>query len=110
MAGNSPIRDSLILTRGADFVARYGVNASDPDIPAGTTARIEITATDSTTAPILATWAAVDVQPRFIDFRVEESETDEIPERYRYRLMVAIPDAPYTIDHCWYFGSITRKQ
>ena len=69
MAGNIPIKDDLILTRGSDFAHTYHLNTADPDIPDGTTAQIEITETSETDAPIIATWGAAEVGTRHIRFR-----------------------------------------
>ena len=41
--GNEPVVGPLILTRGADLVHNFDLNDTDPDIPDGATARIEIT-------------------------------------------------------------------
>lgn len=108
MAGNIPIKDDLILTRGADFVARYDVHPDDPDIGGGATARIEITETSDTDSAIVDTWDGV-VSARYIEFRTESEDCDEIPAQFKYRLLVSLPDSP-TLEHCWYFGSIKRKQ
>ena len=109
MAGNEPIKDTLILTRGADFVAAFAKHPSDPEIGAGTTARIEITETADTDAPILHTWNATSVSGDRIEFRIESEQTDDIPDRMRFRLMVRYADTP-ALDHCWRYGSIKRIQ
>lgn len=109
MAGNVPIKDTLVLTRGSDFVARYMVTDGKPDIPDGTTARIEITDTSDTDSTIIATWDATTVDARYLEFRTESEETDLIEDRTRYRLLVSFPDTP-TLDLCWYYGPIQRKQ
>lgn len=110
MAGNKPIEDTLILTRGADFVAAFAKHPSDPEIGAGTTARIEITETSATDAPILHTWNATAVTGDRIEFRVESEDTDIVPARMRFRLMVRFADTPEALDHCWRYGVIERIQ
>lgn len=110
MAGNIPIKDDLILTRGSDFAHTYHLNTADPDIPEDTTARIEITETTDTDEPIIDTWEAVEVGARHIRFRVESEDTDPIDDRTYYRLMVSIPDTPDNLDLCWYRGQVKRQQ
>ncbi|WP_411815562.1 hypothetical protein [Gordonia sp. SND2] len=109
MAGHIPLKDDLVLTRGADFVARYDIATSDPDIPTGTTATIEITETSDTDAVVVATWTADLVASRYVAFRVESDLIDSIESGWRYRLLVSIPDTP-TLEHCWYYGAIKRQQ
>ena len=115
MAGNDPIVDALLLTRGADFVNTWHIADTDPNIPAGTTARIEFTESDDTDAVILATWASTSftVGARDITRRVESHDSgdnlDPIHGPY-YRLIVTIPDTPENLDHCWYRGKTKRKQ
>lgn len=108
MAGHEPIKDPLILTLGADFVHRYKKNESDPEFPAGTESRIEVYTSKDSSTPV-ATWSASLIDTEFIEFRVESEDTDEIPARYHYRLYVVYPDEP-TLDMCWCYGDITRKQ
>ena len=109
MAGNDPIIDTLILTRGADFEAVYRRAPTDPPIPDGTTARIEITEDDETDSPILDTWAASTVTADEIGFRVESDATDLIDDGTHHRLMLRFPDTP-TLDRCWNRGPIRRNQ
>ena len=109
MAGNDPLRDDITLTRGADFVHTYQPAPGDPAIPSGTTARIEITETSDTDAPIVATWAATEVNASMVRFKIESEVADLIEKGFRYRLMVRMPDAP-DLDLCWYYGKINRKQ
>lgn len=109
MAGHVPIKDKLTLTRGADFMHEVGPSVSDPDLPSGTSARIEITETNDTDAEIVDTWDAVFVDSRIVRFRVESEVCDLIPARFCWRLMVRYPDTP-DIDHCWYYGTVERKQ
>lgn len=54
--GNEPVVEPLILTRGADLVHNFDLNDTDPDIPDGATARIEITEDQETDSPIIETW------------------------------------------------------
>lgn len=110
MAGHSPLKDDIILTRGADFVSRYDTLPTDPEIPDGASARIEITADRDSESPIIATWVSDEVTARYIRFRIESDEADLIPARYRYRLMVRYPEVPEDLDHCWFVGSIRREQ
>ena len=79
MAGNLPLKDNLILTRGADFVARYNTNPNDPDIPTTATARIEILKDAKDDTPVTDTWNAASVDARGIDFRIESEQADPIP-------------------------------
>ena len=109
MSGNIPIKDDLILTRGADYVADFKKHPDDPPIPSATTARIEITETADTDAPIITTWTAASIASDTIGFRTESENADLIEAGTRYRLLVSFPDTP-TLDHCWYYGSIKRKQ
>ena len=109
MAGNIPLTDDLILTRGADFVATYRPAPGDPAIPSGTTARIEIPEGTDTDDDIIATWPATEVTATEVRFRVESEDTDQIEHLARYRLMVRIEDVP-DLDLCWYRGPIKRQQ
>ena len=115
MAGNDPIVDALILTRGADFVNTWHINTSDPDIPAGTTARIEFTEDDATDADIVATWSSSSftVGERDIACRVESVDSGDdldLTAGLFWRLIVTIPETPEDLDHCWYRGKTKRKQ
>lgn len=114
MAGNSPIEDPLILTRGADFVNVWRIADADPDIPDGTTARIVITETNDTDATEIATWSSLTVTAREITARVDREiagldDVDPDGDGWRYRLLVTLPDTP-DLEHCWYRGSIERQQ
>ena len=109
MAGNDPIVDTMILTRGADFEATYQRAASDPAIAAGTTARIEITEDDDLDSPILATWVASTVTADVIGFVVQSDATDLVADGTHYRLMIRFPGTPNP-DRCWYRGPVRRKQ
>lgn len=109
MAGNVPIKEDLTLTRGADFLALFKKLPTDPDIPSGTSARIEITQTNLTSADIEELWEAKAVHTDSIEFRIESEEADLVPSGWRYRLIVSFPDSP-TLEHCWYYGSIKRVQ
>jgi|SRR5690606_4831252 len=108
MAGHEPSKEPLVLTLGADFVHRYQKAATDPDIPAGTTARIELYSSKDTTETI-AVWNASLVDTDVIAFRIESEQTDLIPNRAHYRLYVVYPETP-TLDMCWFYGDVSRKQ
>lgn len=115
MAGNDPIVDALLLTRGADFVNTWHIADTDPNIPAGTTARIEFTESDDTDADIIATWASTSftVGERDITCRVESDDSGDdldLVDGLFWRLIVTIPDTPENLDHCWYRGKTKRKQ
>ena len=109
MAGNEPIREDIILTRAADFAHTFKRKTSDPPIPEGTTARIDITDTDDTDAPIITTWTGT-VTTDGARFRVESAATDLSEARWHYRLMITFPDAPNPLDLCWSRGRIIRQQ
>lgn len=106
--GNEPIVDKLILTAGADFEHRINVAAGET-IPNGTTAKIVILADDGTATVPLATWPATTVTGSYVRWRVESGVADTIPDRSVYRLYIVYDDTP-TLDHCWYRGTVTRKQ
>jgi|SRR5690606_8883150 len=108
MAGHVPAKESLVLTLGADFVHKFKKQPNDPDIPAGTTARIELYSSADTTDTI-DIWDAVLVDTDEVYFRIESTETDLIPNRAHYRLYVVFPDTP-TLDMCWVYGDVSRKQ
>lgn len=112
MSGYSPIKDDLTLTRDADWTHRYDKDRSDPAFPAGTTAEVVITKDDKITSPVIATWPAETVSAGYIEFWVQSDETNAIPARYHYRLMVHYPPvAPITDlnDFCWYRGNVKRE-
>ncbi|MGB3602701.1 MAG: hypothetical protein WBA38_04010 [Gordonia sp. (in: high G+C Gram-positive bacteria)] len=109
MSGNQPIKDTLILTRGADYIADFKKHASDPPINSATTARIEFTDGNDTDATILETWDAAEVLPDMIRFRTESETADLIDDRTNYRLIISFPDTP-SLEHCWYFGTVKRIQ
>lgn len=109
MAGNVPHRETLTLSRGADFMHEVGPPANAPDIPPGTTVRIEVTDSTATDAPIVATWDAAFIDSRIVRFRVESEECDEITARW-YRMMVRYPEDPDDADFCWFCGPINRIQ
>lgn len=107
------MRDNLILSRGADFVHIYRRHPSDPEFPAGTTAEIVVTRTNRSDAEILATWPAEDVSSEEISFWVQNTDTDMIPERTAWRLLVHYPpavDGAELQDFCWYRGTVKREQ
>lgn len=115
MAGYSPVRENLILTRGADFIHIYRKHPSDPDFPAGTTAEIVITKSNAMDAEVLATWPAEDVSADEVSFWVQSVSTDAIPDRPApsWRLLVHYPppiDGAEIQDWCWYRGTVKREQ
>lgn len=113
MAGYSPVRENLILSRGADFVHMYRKHLSDPDFPAGTTAEIIITENNRSDSDVLATWPAENVSEDEVSFWVQNPDTDVIPDRASYRLLVHYPPMSAEAelqDFAWYRGSIKREQ
>ncbi|MGW1740021.1 LtfC-like domain-containing protein [Nocardia sp. NPDC001965] len=109
MAGDEPIRESLTLTLGADFVHRYRPAVGET-IPDGTTAYIALYPKgQKNTLTSIAEWSAVLVDSDAIEFRVESEDADEIPDKAHYRLYVVYPDTP-TLDQCWYVGEVRRIQ
>lgn len=113
MSGYSPIKETLVLTRGADYVHRFQKAAADPDFPEGTTAEIVITRGTSMSAPVLATWPVYDVNPDALEFWVQTVETDAIPDRVNWRLLVHYPaQSPESEvqDFCWMRGTVKREQ
>ncbi|MFC8182388.1 hypothetical protein ACFULT_26250 [Rhodococcus sp. NPDC057297] len=112
MSGYEPIQEDMTLSRAADWTHRYEKAKTDPVFPAGTTARVEITRDDKMTSPVLETWDAESVTGTYIEFWVQSNDTDQIPARYHYRLMVRYPPAAPitdTYDFCWYRGNVKRK-
>ncbi len=113
MSGYSPIREALVLTRGADYIHRFQKSPTDPEFPAGTTAEIIITRGNSMTSPVLASWQAYDVTADAIEFWIQVPETDAIPDRSNWRLIVhypsPAPDAEVQ-DFAWYRGPVKREQ
>jgi len=110
--GNEPVVEPLILTRGADLVHNFDLNDTDPDIPDGATARIEITEDQETDSPIIETWTTLTREARKFVCRVESEDSGDneaIENGFRYRLIVSLPDSP-TLEHCWRRGPITRQQ
>ena len=113
MSGYKPILDDLIISRSGDYAHRYQIADGDTGFPDGTTAQIVITATNETTATILATWDAIDVTESYIEFWVQAPALDAIKTGFRYRLIVHYPaEAPATegLDFVWYIGKIKRVQ
>lgn len=113
MSGWSPIKDDIILSRGADWVHKYTKDQSDPAFPAGTTAEVVITGSSDTDAPVIDTWPAENVTTSSIEFVVQSAKTDLIDARSRYRLLVHYPPmapAVETQDWVWFRGSIKREQ
>lgn len=115
MSGYSPVRDALVLSRGADFVHTYRKHPDDPVFPTGTTAEIVITRNNRTDSDVLATWPAEDVSEDAISFWVQTTETDVIPERPTpaWRLIVhypAPPGASEAQDFVWFRGNVKREQ
>lgn len=108
MAGHVPVKEALVLTLGADFVHKYQRQATDPVIPVGTTARIELY-TSADTTDTIAVWNAVLVDDPVVHFRIESDLADLIPNRAHYRLYIKFPDTP-TLDMCWMYGDVSRKQ
>ena len=113
MAGYKPVRENLILSRGADFVHMYKKDPKDPAFPDGTTAEIVVTDGTDMDATVLATWLADDVSEEAISFWVQSPDADAIDDRVNYRLLVhyppPIPDAEQQ-DFVWFYGSVRRIQ
>lgn len=113
MAGYSPVRENLILTRDADFVHIYRRHQSDPEFPPGTTAEIVITRNNRSDSEVLATWPAENVSEDDVSFWVQVADTNPIPDRASWRLLVHYPpmsaDAELQ-DFCWFRGSVKREQ
>lgn len=113
MAGYTPVRENLILSRGADFVHMYQRDPRDPEFPAGTAAEIVITRNNRTDSEILATWPAEDVSSDAVSFWVQVPSTDVIADRVAYRLIVHYPpaiDGAEQQDFCWFHGTVRRIQ
>lgn len=111
MSGYEPIREALILTRGADYVHRYQRSATDPPFPDGTTAEIIVTDSPEVGATVVATWPADTITADHVEFWVQSEDTDLIDDGLTYQLLVHYPPAPPatdTLDFCWYEGQITR--
>lgn len=113
MSGWSPIKDDIILSRGADWVHKFTKDQSDPSFPTGTTAEVIITATADTDAAVIATWPAENVTTSSVQFVIQSTLTDAVEARSRYRLLVhypPVPPAAETQDFVWFRGSIKREQ
>ena len=113
MAGFTPIDEPLILTRGADFVHRFEIGPTDEPFPEGTQARIVITKTAASDAPVLATLTADDISGAAIEFWSQSEQVDPIAAPARYRLLVTYPPLPpetRSLDFCWYRGPVQREQ
>lgn len=107
--GNDPIStEKLILTAGADFTYRANAAAGET-IPTGTTASIKIYPDNKTATAPTATWAASAVTGGYIEWLIQSTQADLIPDRSFYRLYVVYPETP-TLEHCWYRGTVSRKQ
>lgn len=113
MSGYKPIVEELILSRDADFAHRYQIASGDTAFPAGTTAEIVVTATNETTAPVIATWNAIEVTESYIEFWVQSPALAQIKSYTRYRLIVHYPPTPPAtegLDFVWYIGKVKRVQ
>ena len=113
MAGYSPVRDNLILTRDADFVHIYRRHPLDPEFPPGTTAEIVITRNNRTDSEVLATWPAEHVSEDEISFWVQAPAANLVPDRTSWRLLVHYPamsEQAELQDFAWYRGSVKREQ
>lgn len=113
MSGWSPIKDDIILTRGADWIHKFTKDQSDPPFPSGTSAEVVLTESSDTDAPVLASWPAENVSPSSIEFVVQSEQTDMVEARTRYRLLVHYPPVPpstVTQDWVWFRGAIKREQ
>ena len=108
MAGHEPIKGKPRPHRGADFVAKFMTASSDPDIPAGTTAKIEITATDKTNArSSLPGGSRRHDEHHHLPHRIRCGRRDSGP--------VPLPapgvDSRFpTLDLCWFYGMVLRMQ
>ncbi len=113
MAGFAPNREDIELTRGSDFVHIYRKDAKDPEFPDGTTAEIIITKDSKVSSPVIASWPAEDVSGEEIAFWVQNTNTDTIPDRVAYRLMVHYPpvvEGAEIQDTCWFRGNVRRER
>lgn len=109
MLGRDPIDEQIILTLGADFTLK--INAPDNVlIPAGTAIYIEFyPPARPNTLDALDTWNGA-VSSEFVEWRIESTLANDIPDKARFRIYVSYPDTPNTLEHCWYRGSVTRRQ
>jgi hypothetical protein len=57
----------------------------------------------------LATWPATAVTGGYAEWTIQSEQADLIPDRSFYRMYVSYPETP-TLEHCWFRGSVTRKQ
>lgn len=101
--GYQPIKRPLILSLGADF--GHILRPATGTYPAGTTSRIVISNDAGTT---LATWTATTSTTQ-IEYTIQNTETDLIPDRSKYRLYIVYPGTPAT-DFLVFYGLVQRKQ
>lgn len=101
--GYQPVKKPLILSLGADF--GHILKPDSGTYPAGTTSRIVVTNDAGTT---LATWNAT-VTTTAIEYAIQSTETDAIPDRSKYRLYIVYPGSPAT-DFLVFYGPVQRKQ
>ncbi|WP_343466339.1 hypothetical protein AAI421_14390 [Rhodococcus aetherivorans] len=114
MSGDwEPIRETMILSRDADYVRVYERHPDDPVFPEGTTAEIVITRGNRINSEIVATWPAEHVSQDAVSFWVQLEETNLVPDNNAWRrVMVHYPPAVEggnQQDWCWYAGPVRRK-
>lgn len=96
MSGHSPIKEPLILSRNSDYVWRHDKNPNDVSYPTGTTAELVFYDGMDTDANVIAAWDAELVAPSYIQFIVQVAQTNQIPDRTPYQLMVHLPTSAST--------------
>ncbi|GAA4809713.1 DUF7264 domain-containing protein [Tomitella cavernea] len=101
------IKSKLILQSGQDFQLTVHPPGTQ-EFPSGTTAEIVIREGRNPTSTVLDTWTGV-VSSTSITWWVQTAKTDLIPERAQYLLLVHIPQGSETLDRCFFYGTIDRK-
>ena len=103
--GFKPERARLILSTGADFILDL-LPENNEWWPEGTVSHLDIL---DNTGNVVVTWTPAQVTQAAITYIVDATDTDEIPNRSRFRLYISYSDEEPQLDYLRYYGEVTRQ-
>lgn len=101
-----PDKTPLELSAGQDFqltVLMPGVS----ELPSGTTAEIELRASEDLNSTVLDTWDGI-ASTTSVSWWIQSEKCDDIPARSHYQMLIHIPSGGAAIDRCWFRGPVKR--
>lgn len=99
--GHQPGKETIILSKGADWVC--SLQDTGEVWPEGTECWVEIGDLD----PIEAT---VTPETATASFKVESTVVDPVPNRAPFNLYLRFPTTPETTEYLWFWGQVNRVE